>query len=308
MDVACLGLMVCDILVKPITKEILEKDSARVEFVKMCSGGDALNVAMILHKLGVDAGIIGQVGNDGFGRFLLDAAAEGGVDTRGVAVTDEYGTSTSVVMIHPDGERSFAYYGGATDMLHVNDVNFEIIRGAKALFVGSAFGLTALDGEGLTQILRKARAEGIATVLDVTGNPDADSMAMLRPALAYTDMFLPSYYEAKSMTGKDGAEEIARALMKAGVPLVVIKMGNRGCFICSNAEQLFVPAFPVDAVDTTGAGDSFVSGFLTGYLHGWPLHKCGRFANACGALCVLEAGATTGVKGFDQVMSLLGEP
>ena len=307
MDVACLGLMVCDILVKPITREIFEKDSIRAEFVKMSSGGDALNVAMILRALGVDAGIIGKVGNDGFGRFLLDAAAERGVDTRGVSVMDECGTSASVVMIHPDGERSFAYYGGATDTLNENDVRFETIRGAKALFVGSAFGLTALDGEGLARILRKARAEGIATVLDVTGNPDAGSMEILRPALACTDIFLPSYYEAKSMTGKDGAGEIARALMEAGVPLVVIKMGNDGCFICSKEERRHVPAFQVDAVDTTGAGDSFVAGFVTGYLHGWPLYKCGRFANACGALCVLEAGATTGVKGFDQAMGLLDE-
>lgn len=305
MDVVCLGLMVCDILVKPVTRDTIEKETSRVEFVKMSSGGDAFNVSINLAKLGISSGIIGKIGNDGFGKFLMDTAVTNKVNTKGIAITEDYGTSTSIVMIHPDGERSFAYYGGATDQLAEEDIDFQILDSSKFLSVGSAFGLPELDGASLAGVMKRARESGCKTVLDVAFCPDENSLNILKPALEYTDIFIPSYSEAKGLTGKKSVGEIAGDLLAYGVQTVVIKMGKDGCYIQTQNEKFAVPAFSVDVVDTTGAGDSFVAGFLAAYTKGWQLHECGRFANAAGALSVQSVGATTGMKSFEEVQAFM---
>jgi len=165
--------------------------------------------------------------------------------------------------------------------------------------------LPSLDGCGLAEVLRYAKCKGIVTAMDITGNPDKTSMELLKPVFLHTDIFLPSLYEAKSITGRDNIKEIASDLMEAGVKLVVIKDGENGCHIFSDDENISIPAFRINAVDTTGAGDAFVSGFFAGFLKKWPLYECGRFANAAGALCALEVGATTGVRSFDSVMNFM---
>lgn len=305
MKVVCLGLMVCDILVKPITKAVFDTDSERVDLVKMSSGGDAFNVAINLAKMGIRSGVIGKVGKDSFGDFLLQTAAEKSVDTHGVIITEQCGTSSSIVLIQPEGERHFAYFGGATDTIKESDVNLNIAQGAELLFIGSAFGLPGLDGEGMAHIMEKAQKLGMKTVLDVTCSPDRNSMKVLEPALRLTDIFLPSYEEAEGLTGKESPEEIADELSRYCKGIIGIKLGSKGCYIYSDKVGVNIPPFKVDAVDTTGAGDSFVSGFLTAYLKGWSLMECGRFANAAGALCVREAGATTGISSFGQVFEFM---
>lgn len=305
MDVVCLGLMVCDILVKPITKALLDSDSARVDFVKMNSGGDAFNVSVVLSKLGVHTAIIGKVGNDGFGKFLLETAGKNGVDCSGTALAEETGTSASVVLIHPDGERSFAYYGGASDILRENDINFDLVKKAKILSIGSALALPCLDGPGLARILEKAQNMGIETVVDVTEVRDDGSRSRILPLLKHTGIFIPSYAEARIITGKDTPEEMAEVILEYGVKIFAVKLGSEGCFLCSKDEAFHIPPFTVDAVDCTGAGDSFVAGFIAAYRKGWSLRDCGKFANAAGALCVREIGATEGIRSFDQVVCFM---
>lgn len=307
MDVVCLGLIVCDLLVKPITKEMLDGDSTRVEFVKMNSGGDAFNVAVNLSKLGIASGIVGKIGDDPFGRFLLETAAKSKVDCRGLAVAEKSGTSTSLVMIHPDGERSFAYYGGASDQLSEEDVKDELIKDAKILSVGSALALPGLDGAGLGHILARARKLGIKTVVDVTEVKEEACREKIVPLLKNTDIFMPSCHEAKIISGREKPEDMAQVLSEKGAGLVVIKLGDKGCYVSSRQESFFMPAFGVNAVDSTGAGDSFVAGFLAAYSKGKSLRDCSLFANAAGAMCVREVGATAGIKSFEQLMDFIRE-
>ena len=173
--------------------------------------------------------------------------------------------------------------------------------------MGSAFGLPGLDGSGLAGVLKHSRESGIKTVLDVTCSPDKNSMEILKPALGYTNIFIPSYNEARGLTGKQSLEEMAGELLKHGVQIVVIKMGKEGCYIQTGNDKMTIPAFKVDAVDTTGAGDSFVAGFIAVYLRGLSLYDCGRFANAAGAMCVREVGATTGIRSMKEIESFRRE-
>jgi len=305
MDIVCLGLMYYDILVKPISKESIERDHNYVDVIKTSTGGDAFNVASGLAKLGVPTALIGKVGNDRTGKLLIDIAAEKGIDTNHIAISQSYGTGTSVLLIHPDSQRTANVYCGANNDLNEGDIDFERIKEAKILAVGSALSLKGLDGEGLVRVLKRTKELGITTAMDVTGHLSGDSFSIIKSYLPFTDIFMPNYQEASNLTGKKDIEEIASEFINCGARIVIIKMGAEGCFICTKDEALAVPAFKVNAVDTTGAGDSFVAGFLTAYLKGWPLYECGKFGNAVGALCVQEIGASDGVKPFDEVMKFI---
>ena len=130
-------------------------------------------------------------------------------------------------------------------------------------------------------------------------------MEKLHPCLRYVDIFLPNFEEGKRLTGKEKLGEIAEVLLSYGVKTVVLKMGDKGCYLRTSDEEIQLPAYEVDAVDLTGAGDCFAAGFLTGICHGWNIEKCGMFANAAGAMCVTALGATTGVKTEGEILKFM---
>jgi len=169
----CLGVMVYDLLVKPVTADFLKKDTNRVDFIKLSSGEDAFNVSINLTRLGLSAVIIGKIGRDEFGNYLIKTAEECNVNINGVSYSEQ-GTSISIVLIQPNGERSFAYYGGATDQLKERDIDFRLIKNVRLLSIGSALALHGLDNGGLIRILKKTKSFGVKTVMDVIGDFDQD--------------------------------------------------------------------------------------------------------------------------------------
>ena len=130
-------------------------------------------------------------------------------------------------------------------------------------------------------------------------------MSLLKPCLPYVDYFVPSIEEARMCTGKHEPADVAKVLMDGGVKVVGLKMGEEGCYIRSANEEIRIPRFNVNAVDALGAGDAFAAGFLVGVLKGWDLEKTGRFANAVGAHCVMELGATTGIKSLEEILAFV---
>jgi sugar/nucleoside kinase (ribokinase family) len=151
-----------------------------------------------------------------------------------------------------------------------------------------------LDGESLAGLLRAARSQGVRTTLDVCWDESGAWMERLAPCLPEVDFFLPSQAEAAALAGSEAVPEMAARFHARGARGVIIKCAGRGCFASVDGEQGWEPAFRVPVADATGAGDCFVAGFLTGQLQGWPLGRCLRFANACGALAVSGVGATSG--------------
>lgn len=306
MDIFCVGLMVCDILVKPVDSGVFIEDSRIVDQMNIAVGGDAINASINMSRMGLDVALCGCVGNDALGHFLIDEAKKSGVNTDGVKLLKNTTTSTSLVLIEEQGERHFIYYGHANNLLTAADVDWNAAQQAKILHVGSAMALAGLDYEGLFLLFRNARARHIKTSLDVTWDNSGQWMEKIKKALPYTDYFMPSFQEAVLVSGKDTYEEIASFFKGAGVGTLVIKDGSKGCFITDFKESHFVAACKnVIVKDTTGAGDAFVSGFLTGKLKGWSLSECGKFANTLGAMCVSEIGAVTGVKDFVGAVNLM---
>lgn len=304
-EIACLGVLVADLLGRPIDQLPPRGRLGLVDRMELHVGGCAANTGIDLVKLGVSTAVLGKVGADGLGDFMVGVLEKSGADTRGIIHDTEVGTSGSMVLVGADGERTFLHYLGGNAEYRKEDVDWEAIGGAKILHVAGAHIMPALDGQPMADVLREARERGITTSLDTVWDATGQWMAVLGPCLPYSDYFLPSLAEAQALTGREEPLEVAHALRDAGVGTVGLKLGGEGCLIVSAGGELRVPAFRVEAVDGTGSGDAWDAGFLLGVLRGWDVERSARFANAVGACCVEAIGATGGVRSFEETEAFL---
>ncbi len=304
-DITCLGILVADLVGKPVDEFPGRGKLVLVDQLELHSGGCAANTGVSLAKIGIDTAVIGKVGSDGLGDFMVGVLEKNGIDPSGVVRDPKVGTSGTMVMVHGDGERSFIHYLGANASLVEEDVDFGRLKGTKILHVAGSFLMPAFDGEPTANVLRKAQEMGITTSLDTAWDGKGRWMSVLKPCLQYVDYAVPSIEEARMVTGKHEPADVAKVLMDHGVKIVGLKMGEDGCYIRSADEEIRIPRFNVNAVDALGAGDAFAAGFLTGVLKGWDLEKTGRFANAVGALCVMALGATTGIKSLEETLAFV---
>lgn len=307
MDIICVGQLVADILVKPVDCLDFAIDTKRVGHISMKNGGDCLNTAICLAKLGNRVGFAGKIGDDSFGSFLLDTINGYGIGTKGLKVEKDASTSAVIVAINNQGERVFLYYGGTNDSFSYDDVDVSVIDQCKIVHVGGTFLLPGFDGDGAAKLFKLARSKGKLTSMDVTYDTTGRWLSIIKPCLKHLNLFMPSINEAKYITGKEKPEEIAGFLQNEGVEIVVVKLGKDGCYVKDSGKGFYFPAYDVNVVDTTGAGDSFVAGFLTGVSKGWDLEKCAQFASAVSSHCIQQVGATSGIPGYDDIVRFIEE-
>lgn len=300
--ILCVGIAVCDVLIKPVSEETLKRDTSRAQFVKLLGGGDAFNAAGNMASLGAKVRLVSGVGRDELGDMLRGSLARQGVEA--YLVEKDEPTSAAAVLIRPDGERSFVSYHGASHQLSEPDIPDAVFEGAGTMYVGSANGLPGLDGEGTARLMRRAKSAGLITALDVTGEVSREKLEALSNILTHVDIFMPSRREACRLTGIGDPLEAARVFASLGPRTVVVKCGAEGCVALSEGAQYASPGFPAEVVDTTGAGDAFVSGFLAARERGYALPECLDFANAAGAVCVGRVGASGTLSGFDQLIRM----
>jgi sugar/nucleoside kinase (ribokinase family) len=306
-DVASLGVIVADVLARPVDTMPELGKLVLVDNVALHLGGLAAATSRVLAKLGARAALIGNVGTDGFGDFVLETLRESGVNTDAVNRSAEANTSVTLVLVSTDGERSFFHYTGASDTVREDDVDFSIVERTRILHFGGPFLMKQLDGEPVARILARARSIGKVTSMDTAWDGKGRWLQLIEPSLEHLDIIHASLEEARAITGKDEPDEIARFLQSYGIRTVVIKMGAEGCYIKGHDEVHRIEALSVAVVDTTGAGDAFVGGFLYGVSRDWSLDECGRFANAVGALTVTRIGGSEAVESYEGMVAFMKE-
>lgn len=306
-DVACIGILVADVIARTVDSLPETGKLERIEKIELYTGGCAASASIDMARLGVKVAVIGKVGNDGFGKFMLNALKTEDVDVTGIKESSTESTSSSVVTVDSKGERTFLHCFGANAELSADDIDMDIVKNSKIVLVAGTMLMPKFDGQQCAEVLFKAKQMGKPTVLDVAWDSTGRWMEILKPCMKHIDIFMPSIDEAIMLSGKEEPEDIADAFLDMGVKTVVIKLGKKGCFIkSSNSEKYTIPTYThIKAVDTTGAGDSFVAGFITGLAKGWGLYECGRFANAVGTHCVMAIGASTGIKSFNEIMEFI---
>jgi sugar/nucleoside kinase (ribokinase family) len=304
-DVVCLGILVADAIARPVDDVPPRGALELVDDISLHGGGCALNTASALVRLGLEAAVVGKVGADPFGDFILQLLDERGVDRRGVSQDPAVPTSATVVLVDSGGERTFLHLPGANGRLARGDFDDDMLFSGKALHVAGALVMPALDGDPTVMVLEEARARGLTTSLDTVWDATGRWERLL-PSLPYLDLFVPSLAEGSAISGQPDSESVAAWLRERGVGTVALKLGADGCFVSSDEFEGFVAAPAVEALDSTGAGDAFAAGVVYGYLAGWPLERTAALANAAGALAATAVGAVEGMLGLQETVDLAG--
>jgi sugar/nucleoside kinase (ribokinase family) len=306
-DVICIGGAVVDIPLQPVDKDIFDGVSYPLERIAITTGGDALNEAIIISRLGYRSTLMTKVGKDMMGNYIIQECLKNNVDVSCIVVADQIDTTISIALIRPDGERTFVTNrNGSSGRTNIGDVDFSRFKDAKIISLASIFNNPLFDNEALVRIFSAAKSAGLIVCADIKPSKDGKGFNDIRQALSLVDYFFPNYSEAAELTGKNDLEEISEILIDAGVKYVVIKTGKDGCYIRSRTECHSVSAYSkANRVDTTGAGDNFAAGFIVAILDGLSLVECGKFANGVASVSIQTVGATTGVQNRQQVYEMM---
>lgn len=307
MPIECLsvGLLVADHLCAPIDHLPAAGELVLADRLLLNIGGCASNAAMDLARVGVQVGVVGCVGDDIFGTFVLDTLRRGGVDVASVKRLTDVGTSGTLIINVAGQDRRFVHSIGANGRLSAADIPFDRVRQAKVLYVGGYFVMPALEQDGLADLFRRARAAGVATVLDVVLPGPGDYWPQLARLLPETDVFLPNDDEAALMSGLDDPLTQAQKFHDAGAGTVAITCGGGGTVLVSKGLRLHAAAHRVEFVGGTGAGDAFDAGYIAGMLAGCDPRGCLEWGSALGASCVRAIGATESVFTRDEAIEFM---
>ncbi len=304
--VACVGILVADIIAEGFSELPKKGVLGRLNGTPVHNGGNAMTAAVNLSKMGVESKIIGKIGNDIYGKYLLECLHNENIDTKGLKIDDIVQTSVSVVLLSPDGERTFLHCTGANGVFSEKDIDYNIIAECDIVFVSGTFLLDTFDGDETALFLKKCKELGKTTFLDVCWDSKDRWSSIMDKIYPYIDFFMPSIDEAKMLcNGECDPDRIADIFMSKGVSNTIIKLGSKGSFIkCKEQPSgTYYPAVKnITAIDTTGAGDSFCSGFLASYARGCSIDLCMKTATASGGLCCSAMGATTGTRSYEDTI------
>ena len=275
-----------------------------VEGAVLTIGSSSAIVACGAARLGLRTALIGVVGDDEFGRFMLKALAERAVDVSSCIVDKTLATGMSVVLSQPQ-DRAILTYPGAIPALRADQIDRAMLRRARHLHVGSYFLLDGLR-PGLPGLYAEARGMGLTTSLDTNWDPGGTWDSGLEHVLPACDVLMPNEVEARHIAHCDRLDKALETL-SARVPTLAVKLGAEGGLARQGATTVRESALPLEVVDTTGAGDSFDAGFLYGQLHGWSLARSLQLACACGSLSTRAAGGTEGQPFISEALTALGE-
>jgi sugar/nucleoside kinase (ribokinase family) len=305
VDVVCLGILVADAIARPVDEPPERGTLALVEEVALRGGGCAVNTASGLVRLGLSAAVVGKIGTDALGDFLVELLDARGVDRRAVIRDAHAPTSATVALVGSDGERTFLHAPGANACLRADELDEELLFSGRALHLAGALVLDELDGEPAAGVLAEARRRGLLTSVDTVHDP-AGRWDRVEPLLPHADLFAPSLAEARGITGEHEPAAAAAWLRDRGVAAVAVKLGADGCYALGDEFEGHVEGVEVEAVDGTGSGDAFVAGLLYGTLARWSFESAVRFANATGALSTTAVGAVEGIGTFEETAALAG--
>jgi ribokinase len=305
-DILVIGSLNADLVVRapyfPKPGETISGDDLQI-----IPGGKGANQAVAAARQEASVAMLGRVGSDSFGPFLLDSLKSNQVDVTHVQ-TDAAATGTATIIVDGNGQNSIVLSAGANGKVSPADVD-------------SASAFRPSTGSGRSPKLTLFQLEiPIPTVLYAAQRASqSGSRVILNPApakpipdelISLADFIIPNETELSLLTGlevKDipTAEQAAKALLTRGAKNVIVTLGSKGALVVSGTQVKQVDTYKVNVVDTTAAGDAFIGGFASALLRGLELEEAVKYANACGALATTKFGAQPSLPTQDDVESFL---
>ena len=288
-DVICFGALNVDRLYRVNRIAGRDEESFIIDF-KEAPGGSAANTAVGLARLGLKTGFIGKVSDKREGKLLLNDFKRQNVDVNGIIVSKEGRSGVAMGYVDTKGDRALYIDPGVNDSLELKEIDLKYADNTAFLH------LTSFIGEKPF----KAQKELVRGLRDVRISFDPGELyarkglTVLKLMIERSFVMLPSENELKLLTGKK-YDEGSKILIKKGVSIVAVKLGERGCYVKDGKESYLVEPYKVKVVDTTGAGDAFCAGFLYGLIKNKDLYECGRLGNFVASRCIEKVGAREGL-------------
>jgi len=254
---------------------------SRGRLVGQAGGGSAANVICALGKMGFKTGILGMVGKDEYGDFILESM--GKVDVERVGRENRTGMCISIII---DNDRSLLVLPNANDLFTTAPCDLEYLRNSKVVHLTSFVGKRSMMAQ--VRITRDLQSEVIVS-LDPGELYAHRGIEVMKPLIERADIMFPSGTEVRILTGMDPVRG-SKKLMRMGPDIVVCTMGRKGAAIVTAEGTIRIPSEKVKPVDKTGAGDVFAASFIAGMLRKWDLEECGRFAAMASARSIAEYG------------------
>ena len=300
--IVVIGSIVMDVVVEtpriPASGENLHARSLRP-----VPGGKGANAAVAFVRMGGQAQLIANVGQDAFGEQIMAALARAGVDASGVGRVHDAPTGAGALLVEPDGQTAFIIAPGANLTLTPAQLEKRLTPILPRLH-GLLFDFEVPEA-ALLRAAALARAANIPIFVDAgPARPYSPELwrhaAILSPNQPETEALV-----GFSIDGDEAAQDAAAQLLAQGPRAVALKLGARGALLATKEVMRFFPAFAIQAVDAAGAGDAFTAGLVWARLQGWAWEKSMRWANACGALAASRLGTMPALPTGKQVAAFL---
>ncbi|ALC88549.1 fructokinase [Bacillus sp. FJAT-18017] len=309
--VVCLGEALIDFI--PLDPDNLTYQKA--------PGGAPANVSVGIAKLGGASTFLGKVGNDVLGHFLFETLTEYGVNTESVLFTEEARTGVTFVTLEPSGERDFSFYinPSADRLLKEEELDPKLFEKNKILHFGSMSLISEPARSATLKAIEMAKQKGMLISYDpnlrlgLWDSPEHARETILA-TIPNADILKVSEEELEFLTGAGSLEESIAQL--PDLPLIVVTLGEKGSVYCFKNEIGRVPAIVSKVVDTTGAGDAFVSGILYSINESEKaladytdkeIQEVIQFASVSGGLATTKKGAMTGLPNLQEIKNRLKE-
>ncbi len=302
LDVVVVGELNADLILQDIPsfpemgKEKLAKN------MTLTMGSASAILATNIARLGLKTGFVGKLGKDHFGDVVLETLKDRQVDTQGIQIDPEVNTGVTVVLSFPD-DYAMVTHMGAMEHFSVDEVDFDYVKQAKHLHLSSFYLQPALR-KGAAELFKKAKEMGLSTSFDPGWDPEEKWEHDIFDVMKYVDIFMPNEQEAQFISGKTDMNEVLDFFADYN-EVVVITQGSRGAVCRYQGETFQAGVFKIEPKDTTGAGDSFNSGFLSKRLTGGDISTCLRYGSACGAIATTKLGGSTASPNSAEAESFL---
>ncbi|MGQ9746635.1 MAG: carbohydrate kinase family protein [Candidatus Caldatribacteriaceae bacterium] len=308
MKVGCLGELLVEIMRDKVDVPL----GVPGTFVGPFPSGAPAIFADCLARLGEKVFFVGAVGNDDFGTLIVDRMKRDGVNVSGIKHLSDFTTGVAFVTYFRDGSRKFIYHisRAASGQIFPEDISEEIFANLDFLHVmGSSMLINEQCREAHLRALGLVKQGGGKVSFDPNFRPELlgkeKARELFQPILRESTVFFPTAEEVKVLTNEEDIERACWAVLEQGPTIVALKKGREGSTIYTRDGRWDIPAFVVEEVDPTGAGDCYCAGFLAGLARGLSVEEAGRLANAVGALAVTKKGPMEGAPTWQEVQEFL---
>ena len=294
-QVGCAGILVEDTFCGPIRELPPEGALLALDALPVKAGGCAANVAIDLAKQGISVDVAGCLGNDASAKVLVSCFEQHRVGCKGLAYTDKFPTSKTVILLIKGQDRRYLHVFGANKAFTVGHIDRDWVASLKVFYLGGLFAMPAIRTGELANLLKFCRSKKVVTVVDVVVPNHMKGMKELGPLLPFIDWFVPNDDEAKLFTGKTDPHAQLRTFLDRGTTNVVITLGQDGALAGRGKDTWRSSVYPIKAIDPSGSGDAFTAGVIASIVRGFDMPQTLRFASAIGASATRAVGTTDGV-------------